>query len=96
MEKRKTADISRNVARVLLNSGTLGHPMIGTPGIPQDRIKTLRAAFLKAFKEPEAVDEAAKKGLWMETLGGEQVEIEMRAVMNQPREVIERVKKLTE
>jgi hypothetical protein len=32
----------------------------------------------------------------LETLTGEEVETEMREVMNQPREVIERVKKLSE
>ena len=42
------------------------------------------------------VAEAQKGGLEMETLGGEQLENEMHAIMDQPREVIERVKKLTE
>jgi len=96
MDKRKTPEISRGVARVLLNSGTLGHPMIGTPGISTDRVSILRAAYLKAFKEPEVVAEARKRGLEMETLAGEQLENEMHAIMDQPREVIERVKKLTE
>ena len=96
MDNRKTPEMSRGVARVLLNSGTLGHPMIGTPGIPSDRVSILRDAYLKALKEPEVLAEARKRGLEMETLGGEQLEKEMHAIMDQPREVIERVKKLTE
>src|SRR5262245_57923726 len=85
MDKRKTPQVSRGVARVLLNSGTLGHPMIGTPGIPTDRVNILREAYLKAFKEPGVVAEARKKGLEMETLAGEQLENEMHAIMDQPR-----------
>ena len=70
--------------------------MVATPGIPADRIKLLREAYLKAFKEPEAVEEAKKTRLELEALSGENVEREMIEVMNQPREVIERVIKLTQ
>jgi tripartite-type tricarboxylate transporter receptor subunit TctC len=96
MEKKKTPAISRNVARVMLVSATLGRPLIGTPGIPPDRIKILREAYLKAFSEPEVVQEAKKSRLDLETLPGVEVENQIREVMNQPKEVIERVKKLSE
>jgi tripartite-type tricarboxylate transporter receptor subunit TctC len=96
MDKRNTPTLSRNVARLMLVSATLGRPMIATPGIPADRVKILREAYLKVFKEPEVIAEAKKSRLDLETLSGEEVEREMREVMNQPGEVIERVKKLTE
>lgn len=96
MDKKKTSTLSRNVAHLMLVSVTLGRPMIATPGIPVDRVKILRDAYLKAFKEPEVIAEAKKSRLDLETLSGEDFESEMREVMNQPREVIERVKKLTE
>jgi len=96
MDKRKTPSIGRNVAKLMLVSATLGRPLIATPGIPADRVKILREAYLKAFKEPEVIAEAKKSRMDLETLTGEEVENEMREVMNQPREVIERVKKLSE
>jgi tripartite-type tricarboxylate transporter receptor subunit TctC len=96
MDKRNTPTLSRDVARLMLVSATLGRPMIATPGIPADRVKILREAYLKVFKEPEVIAEAKKSRLDLETLSGEEVEREMREVMNQPGEVIERVKKLTE
>ena len=96
MDKKKTPALSRNVTRVMLVSATLGRPLIGTPGIPADRIKILREAYLKAFKVPEVIEEAKKTNLDLETLTGAEVEKQIREVMNQPREVIERVKKLTE
>jgi len=70
--------------------------MIATPGIPPERIKMLREAYLKAFKEPEVVEEARKTKLDLSALPGEEVETQIREVMNQPKEVIERVKKLSE
>jgi tripartite-type tricarboxylate transporter receptor subunit TctC len=96
MDKKKTPGVSRNVARLMLVSATLGRPMIATPGIPAGRVKVLREAYLKAFKEPEVIAEAKKSRMDLETLSGEEVESEMREVMNQPREVVERVKKLSE
>ena len=88
--------MSRNVAKLMLVSATLGRPLIATPGIPADRVKILCEAYLKAFKEPEVIAEAKKSRMDLETLTGEEVESEMLEVMNQPREVIERVKKLSE
>jgi tripartite-type tricarboxylate transporter receptor subunit TctC len=96
MDKRNTPGLSRNVAKVMLVSATLGRPMIATPGILGDRVKTLRDAYLKAFKEPEVLEEAKKTKLDLSTLSGEEVETQIREVMNQPKEVIERVKKLSE
>lgn len=84
------------MARALLVSATLGRPLIATPGIPVDRVKVLREAYLKIFKVPEVVEEAKKTNLDLQTLPGLEVEKQIREVMNQPREVIERVKKLTE
>ena len=96
MEKKKTSAFSRSVAKVMLVSATLGRPMITTPGTPADRIKILREAYLKAFNEPEVVEEAKKTKLDLAVLPGAEVEAQIREVMNQPKDVIERVKKLSE
>jgi tripartite-type tricarboxylate transporter receptor subunit TctC len=96
MDKKKTPEISRNVARVMLLAGTLGRPMLATPGIPVDRVKILREAYLKAFREPEVIAEAKQRRLDLDVLSGDELEVSMRDAINQPREVVERVKKLIE
>jgi tripartite-type tricarboxylate transporter receptor subunit TctC len=95
MDKRKTSAFSRSVAKVMLVSATLGRPMVSTPGTPQDRVKTLREAYLKAFSDPEAIQEAKKGRMDLQALPGAEVETQIREVMNQPKDVIERVKKLS-
>jgi tripartite-type tricarboxylate transporter receptor subunit TctC len=95
MDKRKTSNFSRGVARVMLVSATLGRPMIATPGTPRDRVNILRDAYLKAFKEPEVIEEAKKTRLDLQALPGAEVETQMHDVMNQPKDVIDRVKKLS-
>ena len=96
MDKKKTPSLSRNVAKLMLVSATLGRPLVATPDIPVERVKILREAYLKAFKEPEVIAEAKKRRMDLETLTGEEVENQRREVRNQPREVVERVKKLSE
>ena len=95
MDKRKTSAFSRSVAKVMLVSATLGRPMMTTPGTPPDRVKILREAYLKAFNDPEGIQEAKKSRLDLQALAGAEVETQIREVMNQPKDVIERVKKLS-
>jgi tripartite-type tricarboxylate transporter receptor subunit TctC len=96
MDKKKTSAFSRSVAKVMLVSATLGRPMAATPGTPAERIKALRDAYVKAFNDPEAAQEAKKGRLDLQALPGAEVEAQIREVMNQPRDVIERVKKLSQ
>ena len=70
--------------------------MLAPPNLPADRTQILREAYLKAFSEPDVLAEAKSSRLEIQTLSGEEVEIQMREAVNQPREVVERVKKLSE
>ena len=96
MEKKKTPALPRNVAKVLLVSATVGRPMMTTPGTPADRVKLLREVYLKTFKDPLVIEEAKRAKMDLEVLSGEEVEAQLRDVMGQPKEVIERVMKLSQ
>jgi len=96
MDKKKTSAFSRSVAKVMLVSATLGRPMMATPGTPSDRVKILREAYLRTFGDAEVVQEAKKSRLDLQALAGAEVEAQIREVMNQPKDVVARVKKLSE
>jgi tripartite-type tricarboxylate transporter receptor subunit TctC len=96
MDKRKTPAMSRSVAKLLLLSATVGRPLLTTPGVPPERVKLLREAYAKAFREPELLTEAKKSRIEVEPLAGEDVEKDFRDAMTQPQEVVARVKKLME
>jgi tripartite-type tricarboxylate transporter receptor subunit TctC len=70
--------------------------MVTTPGTPADRVKFLREAYLKTFEDAEVAQEAKKRRLDLQALPGAKVEAQIREVMNQPQDVIARVKKLSE
>jgi tripartite-type tricarboxylate transporter receptor subunit TctC len=93
-EEYKTPDFSRRVAHVMLAGGELGRPMLATPGIPPDRIKILREAYTKALKDPELLAEAEKGRMEVDPTPGDELQELMKKVMDQPKEVVDRVKKL--
>ncbi|HET8564705.1 MAG TPA: tripartite tricarboxylate transporter substrate-binding protein [Candidatus Binatia bacterium] len=94
MDKYKTPEGSRRLANVLLAAGALGRPMLGSPGIPPDRVKILREAFNKTMKDPEFLDEIKKRNYELEPTTGEELEAIVKDAVTQPPEVIARMKKL--
>ena len=73
-------------------SGDFGRPMLIGPGNPPDRVKILREAYARAMRDPGLVDEAKKSQMDMEHTPGEDLQALMKELMNQSRDVIERVK----
>ena len=70
--------------------------MRATPGTPAERINVLRAAYIKALKDPELLLEAEKGKMDVDPSPGEELEALIRNVMDQPKEVLDRVKKMLE
>jgi len=94
MDEFKTDDLGRRLASVILASGELGRPYVLPPGVPPERLKLLRQAFMKMVADPQFLDEAKKRNLEVKPSSGEELEKIARNVMAQPAEVVERVKKL--
>ena len=91
MEKYKTPETGKRITTVLLSPGSFGRPLVGSPGIPADRIKMLRDGFSKAMKDPELLAEAEKRGWEPDPVSGEQLEALAREVVAQPPEIISRM-----
>ncbi|MBM2805491.1 MAG: hypothetical protein HW419_3384 [Deltaproteobacteria bacterium] len=56
----------------------------------------LREAYARALKDPDLITEVDRSRLDMEPSTGEEIQAPIKALMEQKREVIERVKKLLE
>jgi tripartite-type tricarboxylate transporter receptor subunit TctC len=94
MDQYKTQDSSRRLANVILAANEIGRPIVGTPGIPAERVKILRDAFTKAVNDQELIEEAKKKRLDLDPVSGEDLQTLASEIMAQPPEVVERMKKL--
>jgi tripartite-type tricarboxylate transporter receptor subunit TctC len=68
--------------------------MLVAPGTPPDRVKALREAYAKSLKDPELISEAKKGRMAMDPSTGEALQALLQEIMDQPKEVVERVKKI--
>ncbi len=93
-DKEKVAEASRRVAEVILAAEDFGRPIMAGPGTPADQVKILRAAFNAAIKDSELLAEAEKGKMDVDPVGGEDLQQLAQRVMDQPAEVLVRVKKL--
>ena len=96
MNEYKTPEATRKLVTVILASGDLGRPFIAPPGVPAERVKILREAFAKTMQDPEFLEDVKKKKLQPDPNSGEEMEGIAKETMAQPREVVERIKKVLE
>lgn len=94
MDRYKTPEGSRRLATLMLASGQLGRPMMGTPGIPGDRAKMLRDAFNATMKDPEFLADIDKRQFDLDPVPGDELEKTVKEVMSQPPDIVARMKKL--
>jgi tripartite-type tricarboxylate transporter receptor subunit TctC len=95
MEQYQTAPLARRLASVVNTSAEFGAwPAMTSPNTPAEYLKILRAAFVKSVNDPELLAEAKKKTLDVELITGEEAEALAREVVNQPAEIVARLKKL--
>jgi tripartite-type tricarboxylate transporter receptor subunit TctC len=94
MEQEKVTEANRRLARVVLGPGAFGRPILATPGIPSDRVKMLRDAYNQMLKDPEFLADANKRQWEINQVSGDKLEALAREVINQPPEIIERMKKV--
>jgi len=94
MDEYKTPELGRRVVTVMLGSGELGRPIVTSPGLPADRIKILRDAFMKSMNDPALLSEATKNKLEITAVSGEELTKIAKDVIEQPTEVVERIKKI--
>jgi tripartite-type tricarboxylate transporter receptor subunit TctC len=93
MDQYKTNELSRRAAQVILAGGEFGRPVVATPGVAIERLNILREAFAKSMKDPELLADAKKSKMDVDPSTAEELQASVKEVMEQPREVIERVRK---
>ena len=94
MDKYKTSETGRRLATTLLASGEFHRPYMAPPKMPAEVVKSLRDAFNNTMKDPDFIAEAKKKRLDLDPTTGDEVQALANDVMAQPRDVVERLKKL--
>jgi tripartite-type tricarboxylate transporter receptor subunit TctC len=94
MDRYKTAELGRQLATVLTAGEDFGHPMIAPPGISAERIKLLREGYASTLKDPALIADIKKQEYDFDPVSGEELQALAKTVVNQPTQVIERLKKI--
>jgi len=94
MDQYKTPAATRRFVEAMLLGGDWARPLLAAPGTPADRVKILRDAYDKTMKDPEFLAETKKLRVEIEPSRGEELQTRASTVMNQPHEIIEKVKKI--
>jgi tripartite-type tricarboxylate transporter receptor subunit TctC len=94
MDKYKTKEDTRRLAKVVLASDQFGRPLVFPPGVPADRVKIIRDAFNKTINDPALLAEAKRRRLDIDPATGEELDALAKEVMTATPDIVERVKKL--
>jgi tripartite-type tricarboxylate transporter receptor subunit TctC len=94
MDQHRAPEAGRRLATVILAANIFGRPMVAPPGIPTDRLLTLREAWNRTVKDPEFLAEAKKRGWPIGPVAGEELDALAKEVIAQPPEVVQRLKKI--
>lgn len=83
----------RKVLDVIFLSTVIARPYVGPPGIPDDRRKALRAAFMATVEDPDFLSEIKKVQLTIDAMSGDEMEKLIRESYALPERTIEKVRK---
>lgn len=89
-------EADRQIVDLLLAPNEMGRPYFAPPGIPADRLETLRRGFDAAAKDPQLIAEATKQNLAVRPMSGEAIATMVQRVYATPRPVVEIAKKIVD
>jgi len=84
----------RKALDFLLSREPLGRPVVAPPGLPPERVKTLRDAFTATMVDPAFVAEAERSQTEVNPVSGEEVDAILKEAASAPEDVINLVKKV--
>jgi tripartite-type tricarboxylate transporter receptor subunit TctC len=94
MDEHKTPESARRLVPLVMAGSDFGRPIIAPPGVPPDKTKILRDAFMKTMNDPELLAEAKRKNFDISPTPGEELEALAKEVVAQTPEVVERLRTL--
>lgn len=88
-------DVDRAVLRLLGSVSDIGFTIMAPPGIPAERVASLRQAFLKMVKDPDFLAEAAKIGIDPEPMSGEELQRAVADALGASGEALQKLQEVT-
>lgn len=90
-----TNEADRKLLAFAISSAEIGRSFLAPPGVPEDRVKALRAAFDAAMKDKDLLAEVEKAKLDFEPATGEELAKIVAETLEVDEATIERMRKIT-
>jgi tripartite-type tricarboxylate transporter receptor subunit TctC len=82
---------------LILAQQQTGHPYVAPPGVPADRLETLRSAFQATMKDPQFLAAAQQANLWLEDpMSSQEIRKLIEKAYATPPAIVARAKSLLE
>ena len=85
------SDFDRQVLTLYLSQKEAARPVVAPPGVPADRLKALRDAFMKMSRDPEFLADAEKSQLLVNPSSGAAVQRIASMIAAAPNDVVQRL-----
>jgi tripartite-type tricarboxylate transporter receptor subunit TctC len=85
-------DEERAILRAIMNATEVGTAFFTTPGVPADRLTTLRRAFDATVRDPELLADAEKIHVGVSPMTGEELQTLVAEISNLPPGLLEKVR----
>lgn len=87
-------DTDRRAVELIIGQQVFGRPYIAPPGVPAERIATLRAAFAATLKDKDFLAEAEKLRIDVSPSSGQKVQETVEKLYATPKPIVERAREL--
>ena len=87
-------ELDRQVIDLILSCQDLGRPLVAPPGVPAERIKVLRAAFVATLKDPDALADAKRINLDLDYIDGALAQDMIAKMVATPGPIVERAREI--
>lgn len=85
-------DDDRRVMELIYSQNLFGRPYLMAPGVPADRVAALRKAFAAMLQDKALLAEAAKSGLDINPMGGDELQALVAKLYAMPANIVARAK----
>jgi tripartite-type tricarboxylate transporter receptor subunit TctC len=90
-----TSPRDKDAMRLISAGSDIGFSYFVGPGVPQERVEALRAAFQAVLKDREFLADVQQAKLSLRPMPGEQIQSLVRSVLAAPKDVVDRVVEIT-
>jgi tripartite-type tricarboxylate transporter receptor subunit TctC len=94
LEELATDDNARKIIGLVVSGAYLGRPLALTPGVPADRVKAMRQAFIATMKDSAFQAEAKRMRFDLDAIGGEDMQAYVAKLMTFPKALVPQAREL--